>query len=193
MKTIKIPMNNNPLTVVINNSVYRYKAGETVEVPDEVAEAIENALELEPKPKKYLSKFAQLVEGSLLELTEDDFDGIEKIGGYAFYCCRSIEKVTIPSNIKAIESLAFYGCNKMKSVAIGNGVASIGDNAFEWCSGLTNVYLPYSPPALVDADAFVNIKSGCVFYCKSQASLDAYKAAPYWKALTGTYAFVVEE
>ena len=120
------------------------------------------------------------------------FEGITKICSYAFYCCRSIEKVTIPSNIKDIESLAFYGCNKMKSVAIGDGVVSIGDNAFEWCSGLTSVYLPDFPPALADADVFVNIKSGCVFYCKTQESLDAYKAAENWSTVTGTYSFVVE-
>lgn len=51
MKTIQIPTNCNPYIVVINNHVYTYKAGETAEVPDEVAEAIEDALELEPKPK----------------------------------------------------------------------------------------------------------------------------------------------
>ncbi len=48
-KTIKIPEYKNPFTVVINNTVYQYGAGETVEVPDEVAEAIKGAIELEPK------------------------------------------------------------------------------------------------------------------------------------------------
>jgi hypothetical protein len=42
MKTIQIPTNCNPYVVVINNHVYTYKAGETAEVPDEVAEVIEN-------------------------------------------------------------------------------------------------------------------------------------------------------
>lgn len=49
-KTITIPTNCNPYIVVINNHVYTYKAGETVEVPDEVAEAIEDAIALESKP-----------------------------------------------------------------------------------------------------------------------------------------------
>ena len=192
-KTITIPTNCNPYIVVINNHVYTYRAGETIEVPDDVAEAIQDALELIPKPKRYLSRIAQLAEGSLLELTEKDFEGITKICNYAFYCCRNIEKVTIPNNIKEIESLAFYGCNKIKSIAIGNGVVSIGDNAFEWCSGLTSVYLPESPPAIADADVFVNIKSGCVFYCKTQASKEAYLAASNWSTLASTYSFVVEE
>ena len=193
MKTITIPGYKNPFVVVINNTVYQYNGGETIEVPDDVAEAIEDAIELIPKPKRYLSKLAQLVEGSITELTINDFEGIEKVSSYAFYCCRSIEKVTIPNNIKGIESLAFYGCNKLKSVAIGNGVANIGDSAFEWCSALTSVYLPDTPPVIESTDVFINIKSGCVFYCKSQASLDAYKAATNWSTLTETYSFVVEE
>ena len=51
MKTISIPKHNNPFTVKINNKEYTYKAGETIEVPDEVAEAIGNAIVLEPKSK----------------------------------------------------------------------------------------------------------------------------------------------
>ena len=50
-KTITIPTNCNPYVVVINNHVYTYKAGETIEVPDEVAEAIEDAIRLESKAK----------------------------------------------------------------------------------------------------------------------------------------------
>lgn len=192
-KTITIPNYNSPFIVNINNREYIYKAGATIEVPDEVAEAIENALELVPKPKRYLDRITQLAEGSILELTEKDFEGITKVCSYAFYCCRSIEKATIPGNIKQIESLAFYGCNKLKSVVIGNGVESIGSSAFEWCSGLTKVYLPDTPPALSDVTAFVNIKAGCEFCCKTQASLNAYKSAPNWSTLTGTHSFVVEE
>ena len=40
MKTIQIPTNSNPFIVTINNNEYQYRAGETVEVPDEVAEVI---------------------------------------------------------------------------------------------------------------------------------------------------------
>ena len=50
MKAIQIPKSSNPFIVVINNTVHSYAAGETVEVPDEVAAAIEDALELVPKP-----------------------------------------------------------------------------------------------------------------------------------------------
>ena len=39
-KTIKIPAYKNPFIVIINNKVYQYSAGETIEVPDEVADVI---------------------------------------------------------------------------------------------------------------------------------------------------------
>ena len=170
MKTIQIPMNSNPFTVVINNSVYQYKAGESVEVPDEVAAAIDDALKLEPKPKRYLSRIAQLAEESLEEITEEDLEGISTISNCAFYSCKSLTKVTIP-----------------------DAITKIGESAFDWCWSLESVYLPKVPPAIVKTNTFGNIKSSCVFYCKTQESMNAYKAAAIWSTLAGTYAFVVEE
>ena len=170
MKTIQIPMYSNPFTVVINNSVYQYKAGESVEVPDEVAAAIEDALKLEPKPKRYLSKFAQRVEGSITEVTEADLEGISTIAHSAFSSCGNLRSVSIPSSVNTVR---YY--------------------AFNWCSLLERVWLPETPPTLVDVNAFDNIKATCVFYCKNQESLEAYKAAANWSTLAGTYAFVVEE
>ena len=42
MKTIQIPTTSNPFIVNINNQVYSYRAGATVEVPDDVAGVIEH-------------------------------------------------------------------------------------------------------------------------------------------------------
>ena len=156
--------------MVINNTVYQYKGGETIEVPDDVAEAIEDAIELIPKPKRYLSRFAQHIEGSLTEVTAKDLEEVSKIFTCAFYGNYLLAKVTIPRNITMIEG-----------------------SAFEYCANLRSVYLPETPPTLEKTNAFANIRSSCVFYCKTQASLDAYKAAPNWSTLTGTYSFVVEE
>ena len=192
-RTITIPKNNKPFIVNINNREYIYRGGETVEVPDEVAEAIEDALELEPKPKRYLSKLAQRAEGSLIELTASDLVDIETIAAYAFAFCKSIPTVAIPNGIKTIKDHAFYSCIGLKSVAMGNSITKIESYAFDWCTSLTSVHLPKTPPALDNINAFTNISPTCVFYCKDQASLDAYKAAPIWSTLAGTYSFVVEE
>lgn len=48
MKTITIPTYKNPFEVTVNGETYSYTAGETVSVPDEVAEIIENGKALEP-------------------------------------------------------------------------------------------------------------------------------------------------
>ena len=168
MKTIQIPTNSDPFIVTINNSVYIYAAGETIEVPDEVAAAIEDAIKLEPKPKRYLSKFAQLVGGELYEVTADDMNGISSISNNAF-SNSALRKIVIPSSI-----------------------TKIGLYAFDWCSELERVYLPETPPIFTKGNSFTNIKASCVFYCKTQESLDAYRAASIWNTLTETYSFVVE-
>ena len=62
MKSISIPTHNNPFTVNINNKEYTYKGGETIEVPDEVAEAIEDAIALEPQPSPFgFSRIATVI------------------------------------------------------------------------------------------------------------------------------------
>lgn len=51
MKTVTIPTCANPFVVIINGKKYTYPAGETVEVPDEVAEVIERHEEAKPQPE----------------------------------------------------------------------------------------------------------------------------------------------
>ncbi len=192
-KTISIPEYNNPFIVNINNKEYIYKAGATIEVPDEVAEAIEDALELVPKPKRYLSRIAQLAEGSISELTINDLDGAEIITTRAFAHCKSLKSIELPNCITEIGEESFYGCESLKHLTIGNGVTKICIYAFYGCISLARMVLPEFPPVLDDTNAFTKVKPSCVFYCKTQASLDAYKAAPNWSTVTGTYSFVVEE
>ena len=194
MKTIQIPTTSNPFIVSINNHVYTYKAGSTVEVPDEVAAAIEDALELEPKPIRYPSKLARRADGSITEITADDLEGAETIIDSAFRNCASVTGIEIPNSVKSINQNAFLGCSNVRSIRFGekSNLGSIGATAFAWCSHLEKVFLPVTPPTLVNANAFSNMNTGCVFYCKTQESLNAYKSAENWSTLIGTYSFVVE-
>lgn len=192
MKTIQIPTTSNPFIVNINNQGYSYRAGATVEVPNEVAAAIEDALDLEPKPKRHLSRIGQLAEGSITELTTSDLDGAEKIAKRAFEHCQSIKRVELPNCITSIGSEAFFSCESINLVTIGNGVKQIATYAFYGCIALARVALPEIPPVLEDVNAFNKIKTSCTFYCKTKESLDAYKAAANWSTLAGTYAFAVE-
>lgn len=216
MKTIQIPTTSNPFIVNINNNEYQYRAGETAEVPDEVAEAIEDALELVPKPKKPISEncLPSYIDGRLTEITEKMLEGamkiepymfanskivsieipksVERIEKYAFYNCRSLKSVTIPDVVTELSDEMFFNCKALTSFVVPTTVKNIGTSVFANCNNLTKVYLPETPPTLADINTFSTVNADCKFYCKSQASADAYKAAANWSTLAGTYSFVVE-
>ena len=63
---------------------------------------------------------------------------MEKIGGLAFYNCKGITSVNIPSSVKEIRGLAFFGTG-ITSVKIPSNVKKIGGSAFKNCP-LTNVF-----------------------------------------------------
>ncbi|MGN0154261.1 MAG: leucine-rich repeat protein [Lachnospiraceae bacterium] len=81
---------------------------------------------------------------------------VTKIADNAFKDNKTVTKVTIGSNIKAIGKNAFYGATKLKTVSIGKNVTEIGAYAFKGCSSLTSVTLP-SKTTKIGAYAF----SGC--------------------------------
>ena len=51
-KIVTIPKDRNPFVVIINGVEYKYTAGETVEVPDSVADVIEKYENAKPKPNE---------------------------------------------------------------------------------------------------------------------------------------------
>ena len=52
-KVVTIPKDRNPFVVIVNGVTRKYPAGETVEVPDEVADVIEKYEGAKPKPAPY--------------------------------------------------------------------------------------------------------------------------------------------
>lgn len=215
-RTITIPKNNKPFIVNINNREYIYRGGETVEVPDEVAEVIEDALELEPKPKRYLSKFAQLAEGGLTEITESDLIGIEAIASYAFYqrpnlhsiempngvksigaytfaYCLGITDIEIPYSVTIINYRAFTGCNSLKTLTFAENskIQVISDNAFADCTSIERVVLKSKIPPSISGNTFSNVPTTCVFEVPSE-SLEAYKTATNWSALANQIVAIEE-
>ena len=195
MKTIIIPKRFGFPTVdiTINGKEQTFASGVEIRVENAVAEAIDNAIALYPKASRYKSRFAQYAEGKITELTASDLEDVEEIGFFAFAYSKKLKYVEIPSGVKSIGEGAFYGCSILESVMFGasSKIESIGSAAFNFCK-LSSVFLPETPPTLVNIDAFANAKPACTFYCKTQESLDAYKAAPNWSTLTSTYSFVVE-
>ena len=64
------------------------------------------------------------------------------IGKYAFYDCRNITSITIPSSVTSIGYSAFQGCIGLTSIMIPSKVTSIGDYAFSGCNRLTSIIIP---------------------------------------------------
>ena len=172
MTTITIPKRFGYPTVdiYINGKKYTFNSGVKISVEEDIAAVVNNAVALEPKPRIDKSKIAQRVDGSLSQINTEDLKGISTISQSAFNNCNSLRKVFLPSSITTI---MYY--------------------AFDWCTNLEGVYLPEKPPTLANVNAFGNIPKTCIFYCKTQASLDAYKVATNWSTLTGTYTFKVED
>ena len=64
----------------------------------------------------------------------------DKLGNYAFYDCRVLTNLTIPSSVTSIGESAFRYCSGLTSLTIPSSVTSIGSDAFSGCSSLTNLY-----------------------------------------------------
>ena len=181
MKSITIPKYNNPFTVNINNKEYTYKGGETIEVPDEVAEAIEDAIELIPKPKRYLSVYDLYVEGSITEIKKEDLKNVRSISSYVFYACQRLENVTIPNGITSIGDSAIRYCKNLKNVDISEDVSSIGSKAFGECTKLERIIVRRHTPPTIQVDTFLYMPSACVVEVPLEA-VEAYKSAEHWSA-----------
>lgn len=181
-RSITIPEYKNPFVVIINNNVYQYRGGETVEVPDEVAEAIEDALRLVPKPKRYLSKFAQFANGTLTEIKAEDLEGIEIISTFTFYNNDYLTRVVIPQGVTCIEPSAFSYCSRLTRVTMPDSITSINEKAFMDCIVLKSVVLKAKKPPIIEENTFTSVPTTCVFEVPAE-SVEAYKSAQYWSAL----------
>ena len=100
-------------------------------------------------------------------------EGVKYIGNRAFYCCRELTQVSLPSTIRLIGDEAFSVCDKVSrysladSVSIGRGafsnnlslvevgmpkvVSNIGTQAFLACRKLRKVTLPENLTHIADS------------------------------------------
>mgnify|MGYP004633828409 CR=1 FL=1 len=84
--------------------------------------------------------------------------GTVMIGGTAFYKCKSLIRVSIPSSVTSIGYSAFADCENLRDITIPDSVTYIGSAAFVHCDSLTDVFIPNSVK---------NINSSVFAFCEN--------------------------
>ncbi len=103
------------------------------------------------------------------------------IGDGAFWNCKSLTSVIIPSSVTSIGNGAFTDCLNLASIIIPNSVTSIGNAAFYKCGRLRKVVSMAITPPVCGWEAFYGIdKRWCTLYVPEE-SVSAYKSAAQWK------------
>ncbi len=103
--------------------------------------------------------FAGCYDIEAIEMVE----GLETIGSYAFYSCRSVENFDIPSSVTEIGSYAFAYCISLESIEIPEGVSEISEWMFYRCTALKSVVIPNSVAA---------IGTYAFYHCESLTSIE---------------------
>lgn len=69
-------------------------------------------------------------------------EGLQAIGPSAFYGCRELRQMRVPSTVNSISEGAFALCKNMTEVELCEGLLEIGASAFYECLSLNNVTVP---------------------------------------------------
>lgn len=177
-RTVVIPDYVKPnYTVTVNGKKHTFPSGQAVEVPDGIAEIIENDIALDPQKDPAAKQEVGKAIKALIERTATEFyvpKDITRIGGYAFCSCpnlkrvvfhdgvtvlsgssfngcTSLEEIVIPASVETMYASCFNGCTKLKSVVFLGTPKIVQGTAFDKCTALTDIYVPWAEGAVADA------------------------------------------
>ena len=105
-------------------------------------------------------------------------DNITSIGSWAFRNCTSLTSMTIPAGVTIVENELFDGCTGLASVTIPAGVTAIRFRAFNGCTNLETITCYAEVPPTIIFNTFSSYTA--TLYVPA-SSVNAYKAANYWK------------
>lgn len=129
-----------------------------------------------------VSKLPQVVDRTVTEITAEDLTGVTRIGLYSFYYCSNLTSITIPDSVTSIGTSSFSGCSSLVSITIPDSVTNIGNLVFAYCLNLIKItILATTPPTLGNINSFSG--DNYSIYVPA-ASVEAYKAATNWSALS---------
>ncbi len=107
-------------------------------------------------------------------------EGATEIASCAFFGCKNLTTINLPSSLKKIGNLSFKNCG-LTSISIPDDTSTIGGNAFFGCSNLKSVKLPTKLTTIAQEtfrdcisleeinlpDTLIAIASGAFQSCKS--------------------------
>lgn len=124
-----------------------------------------------------------LIDGSITEITTN----AESVRTYAFYGCKNITNVNLPS-ATSVEGSAFENCTELTSIDLSSAT-SIGSSAFGGCKKMNVVILRSGTVCtLSNVSAFYNTPlrgrdglTGTLYV--PQALIEKYKTATNWSSI----------
>ena len=116
-------------------------------------------------------------------------DGVEIVGGGAFFNCTGLKEIDISDSTKEIAYMAFYKCTSLESIHLPSNIEKIEGHAFSDCSNLKNIYVNKSIKA-IDITAFSNVTGLTIYgykgtYAETYAKKLGYIFKPYSVKATG--------
>ena len=71
-------------------------------------------------------------------------EGVERVGDFSFFCCKSLEEVHVPETASCIGGYAFSGCVSLKTAVLSGKDMTVSSHAFSKCANLRTVILSSS-------------------------------------------------
>ncbi len=134
---------------------------------------------------QYLAKDIRYVQISGGKLTTDAFAVINR----SFDKLQTLD-IAAATNTE-ISNNAFKGSYKLETLSLPASLQTIGGSAFSGCAKLQKITCLATVPPTIEANTFYEV-SREIPVLVPEASLEAYKAAPYWSEFTNIQALAEE-
>jgi len=70
------------------------------------------------------------------------FTGLASINSWAFYSCKELSQITLPSNVVSLGDYSFCGCINLDNIVLPETLETLGDNVFNFCENLEEIEIP---------------------------------------------------
>ena len=123
-----------------------------------------------PKKVKTIEDYAFAECTSLEEIkfecmrSENESEGVFRIGMNAFRNCKALSGMTIPETVKFIGNQAFRGCSGLKKLLIPKNVKAVYPMAFADCTGLEQISFEGDTELYRGSNPYKYEKNSATFY-----------------------------